>query len=75
MKYPMRGNELIRLIQGYARSRGIRCDWHPELGKDAHGLLVLGGKRCVIRNSRDRINTETLHIMVDQLGLSITDIC
>lgn len=70
----MRGNELIRRVQRYAKAQGLRCEWHPELGKGSHGLLILGGRRTVVRNPRDELKTGTLQAMLRQLGLSVRDI-
>lgn len=70
----MRGNEFIRRVQKYAKARRLHCEWHPELGKGSHGLLILGDRRTVVRNPRDELKTGTLRAMLKQLGLSSTDI-
>jgi mRNA interferase HicA len=70
----MRGNEFIRRVQKYAKARGVACEWHPELGKGSHGLLILGERRTVVRNPKDELKTGTLHAMLKQLGLLKHDI-
>lgn len=70
----MRGNEFIRRVQRHAKDRGLRFDWRPDLGKGSHGILILGERRTVVRNSRDELKTGTLHAMIKQLGLSREDI-
>lgn len=70
----VRGNEFIRRIQRYARDHGLRFEWRPDLGKGSHGILLLGERRTVVRNSKDELKTGTLHAMLKQLGLSRRDI-
>lgn len=66
----MRGNEFVRRVQRYAKAHGLPCEWHPELGKGSHGVLILGDRRTVVRNPKDELKTGTLHAMLKQLGLS-----
>lgn len=70
----MRGNEFIRRVRRYAKARGLACQWHAHLGKGSHGVLILNGRRTVVRNTRDELRTGTLHAMLGQLGLSLEDI-
>jgi mRNA interferase HicA len=70
----MRGNEFIRRVQKYAKAHSIRCEWHPDLGKGSHGVLILGERRTVVRNPKDELKTGTFHVMLKQLGLSRSDI-
>lgn len=70
----MRGNEFIRRVQKYAKARGLPCEWHHDMGKGSHGLLILGDRRTVVRNPRDELKTGTFHAMLKQLGLSRGDI-
>lgn len=70
----VRGNEFVRRVQRHAKDRGLRCEWRPDLGKGSHGILILGERRTVVRNSRDELKTGTLHAMLKQLGLSREDI-
>lgn len=70
----MRGNEFIRRVQKYAKACGLRCEWHPDLGKGSHGILILGDRRTVVRNPKDELKTGTFHGMLKQLGLSRGDI-
>lgn len=70
----MRGNEFIRRVQKYAKARGLRREWHPDLGKGSHGILILGERRTVVRNPKDELKTGTFHAMLKQLGLSRDDI-
>lgn len=70
----MRGNEFIRRAQKYAKAHGLRCTWHPDLGKGSHGLLILDDRRTVVRNAKDELKRGTFHAMLKQLGLSSDDI-
>ncbi len=51
----VRGNEFIRRVQRYAKDRGLRFEWRPDLGKGNHGILVLGDRRTVVRNPKDEL--------------------
>ena len=49
-------------------------EWHPNLGKGSHGILKLGVKKTVLRNTKDKLKTGTLHAMLKQLGLTEKDL-
>lgn len=70
----MRGNEFIRRIQKHAKAMGLAFEWRPDRGKGSHGLLILGGRRTVVRNAKDELKTGTYHAMLKQLGLTEKDI-
>ena len=70
----MKGAEFIRRVKAYAKSNGLSCEWHPDLGKGSHGVLVLGARRTVVRNAKDELKKGTLHGMLAQLGLTLNDI-
>ncbi len=70
----MRGNEFIRLIQRYAKARGMLSEWHPDKGKGSHGVLLLGDMRTVVRNPKDELRTGTYHAMLKQMGIKEKDI-
>ena len=70
----MRGNEFIRRVQKYAKAHTLPCEWHPEMGKGSHGVLILGDQRTVVRNLKDELKTGTLSAMLKQLGLSRNEI-
>jgi mRNA interferase HicA len=56
------------------RHVAYHCEWHPDLGKGSHGILILGDRRTVVRNPKDELKTGTFHAMLTQLGLSRGDI-
>jgi len=70
----MRGNEFLRKIRRLCNKRGMRFEWHPNLGKGSHGILVVGDRRTVLRNIKDELKTGTLHGMLKQLGLTKGDL-
>jgi mRNA interferase HicA len=70
----VRGNEFIRRVRAYAKTQGVRFEWHPDLGKGSHGVLILRDKRTTVRNPKDELKVGTLHAMLRQLGLSIGEI-
>ncbi len=70
----VRGNAFIRRVQRYAKDRGLRFEWRPDLGKGSHGVLILGDRRTVVHSPKDELKTGTLHAMLKQLGLAREDI-
>jgi mRNA interferase HicA len=70
----MRGSEFIRRVRRYANSHGLHCEWHPDLGKGSHGVLILGTQRTVVRNPKDELKTGTLKAMLKQLGISLVEL-
>ena len=70
----MRGNEFIRMIQKYAKAKGLACEWRADRGKGSHGLLILGDQRTVVRNPKDELKTGTYHAMLKQLGFTERDV-
>lgn len=70
----MRGNEFLRKVRRYCKGNGITFEWHPNLGKGSHGILVAGSRRTVVRNLKDELKKGTLHGMLKQLGLKLEDL-
>ncbi|MBI5443685.1 MAG: type II toxin-antitoxin system HicA family toxin [Deltaproteobacteria bacterium] len=70
----MKGSEFVRRVRAYAKIRELPFEWHPELGKGSHGVLVVGKRRTVVRNPKDELKKGTLHAMLAQLGLTIEDL-
>lgn len=70
----VRGNEFIKRVQKYAKTNGLSCEWNPERGKGSHGSLILGDRFTVVRNPKDELKTGTLHGMLKQLNLKLSDI-
>ena len=70
----VKGNEFIKRVRNYGKKHGIPVEWHPEMGKGGHGILILGNLRTVVRNPKDELKTGTLSAMLNQLGLKKEDI-
>jgi mRNA interferase HicA len=70
----MKGSEFLRLLQKLAKQKGWDCDWRPDMGKGSHGVLVVNGKRTIVRNLKDELKTGTYHAMLTQLGLKDKDL-
>ncbi|HEX9869278.1 MAG TPA: type II toxin-antitoxin system HicA family toxin [Candidatus Tectomicrobia bacterium] len=70
----MKGNEFIRKVRKLGRQRGGRVAFVAERGKGSHGTLYYGDKLTVVRNPKDELKTGTLHAMLAQLGLTLTDL-
>jgi mRNA interferase HicA len=70
----MKGNEFIRKVRKLGRRRGVTVAFVPERGKGSHGTLYYGDKLTIVRNPKDKLKTGTLHAMLAQLGLTLTDL-
>jgi mRNA interferase HicA len=70
----VRGSEFIRRVRKYASAHGLGCEWHPNLGKGSHGILILGSRRTVVRDTKDELRVGTLHAMLKQLNISRQDL-
>ena len=62
------------MIRRLAKSEGWDFEWSPGMGKGSHGVLVVNGKRTIIRNLKDELKTGTYHGMLSQLGLKDSDL-
>jgi mRNA interferase HicA len=70
----MKGSEFIRKVRKLGRQREVRVAFIPERGKGSHGTLYYGGKLTIVRNPKDELKTGTLHAMLAQLGLTLTEL-
>jgi mRNA interferase HicA len=70
----MKGSEFLRLLQKLAKQKGWDYEWRPDMGKGSHGVLVVNGKRTIVRNLKDELKTGTYHAMLNQLGLKDKDL-
>ena len=70
----MTGNEFIRKVRGLGRKRGVNVTFVAERGKGSHGTLYYGDKRTIVRNPKDELKTGTLHAMLSQLGMTLTNL-
>jgi mRNA interferase HicA len=70
----MQGSEFIRKVRKLGRQREVRVAFVPERGKGSHGTLYYGDKLTIVRNPKDELKTGTLHAMLAQLGLTLTEL-
>ena len=70
----MKGSQFIRKVRKLGRQREVRVAFIPERGKGSHGTLYYGGKLTIVRNPKDELKTGTLHAMLAQLGLTLTEL-
>lgn len=70
----MKGSEFIRRIRKLGKDRGVAVVWDETRGKGSHGTLYYGSAFTVVRNPKDELKTGTLHAMLAQLGLTLSDI-
>ena len=70
----MRGSEFIRLVERTGKQRNLAVRYVPRRGKGSHGTLFFGQQFTIVRNPKDELKTGTLHGMLRQLGLKLSDI-
>jgi mRNA interferase HicA len=70
----MRGNEFIKKVQALGKERGVRVEVDAKRGKGSHVTLRYGARFTVVRNPKDELKTGTLHAMLKQLELDLTEL-
>ncbi len=54
--------------------RGVPVAFVAERGKGSHGTLYYGDRLTVVPSAHNELKTGTLHAMLQQLGLGLTDL-
>ena len=70
----MKGVEFIRLVEKAGKQRNLAVRFVARRGKGSHGTLFFGAEFTIVRNPKDELKTGTLHGMLRQLGLKLSDI-
>ena len=70
----MKGAEFIRKVKILGNKNGIPVQFIARRGKGSHGTLFYGSRFTIVRNPKDELKKGTLHGMLDQIGLSLTDL-
>jgi len=70
----MTGREFIRRVRRLGRRSGVKVAFVAERGKGSHGTLYYGGRLTILRNPSDDLKTGTLHAMLNELGLKLSDL-
>ena len=70
----MKGNEFIRKVRKTGRKNDVQVQLVARRGKGSHQTLFYGNRFTIIRNPKDEIKTGTLHGMLEQFGLTLTDL-
>ena len=63
----------MRKIKRLARTRGISVQVVSKRGKGSHVTLHYGERRTIMQALKRELPTGTLHAMLEQLGISVTD--
>ena len=56
------------------RKRGVRVIVDERRGKGSHVTLWFGDRFTVVRNPKDELKTGTLHEMLKQIGITLSDL-
>ncbi len=70
----MKGVEFIRRVEKAGTERDMDVRYVARRGKGSHGTLFFGPHYTIVRNPKDELKTGTLHGMLKQLGLKLSDI-
>lgn len=68
------GAEFVRNVKRLGRARGVEVRLIAKRGKGSHQTLYYGAARTVVQNVKKELPTGTLHAMLEQLGLTLTDL-
>jgi mRNA interferase HicA len=72
--FTVTGNEFERRIKRLGRLRGVAVTFAPAHGKGSHGRLHFGDRFTTVKDRRKEIGPGLLKAMLDQLGLSKSDV-
>ncbi len=70
----MKGADFIRLVQRHGRKIGIRVRFDARRGKGSHGRLYYGDRFTIVPNPKHELKTGTLHAMLSDLDLKLSDL-
>ena len=70
----MTGSEFIHRVQHFAKAHGLACRVDRKRGKGSHVTLYLGTTLTIVRDPKDELKIGTLHAMLKQLGLTLSDL-
>jgi mRNA interferase HicA len=70
----MNGNEFERKIRRIARKRSVQVSFESGRGKGSHGRLYYGSRFTTLKDRRKEIGPGLLKAMLDQLGLTRSDL-
>ena len=70
----MNGHEFERKIRRIGRKRDVLVSFDSSHGKGSHGRLYYGFRFTTLKDRRKEIGPGLLKAMLDQLGLTRTDL-
>jgi mRNA interferase HicA len=70
----MTGSEFERKIRKLGRRRGVRVSFDSSHGKGSHGRLYYGDRFTTLKDRKKEIGPGLLKAMLDQLGLTRSDL-
>lgn len=70
----MNGNEFERKIRRIGRHRKVLVSFDSGHGKGSHGRLYYGNRFTTLKDRKKEIGPGLLKAMLDQLGLTRTDL-
>ncbi len=70
----MKAGELVRRVKKLARKRHMSCRFVASHGKGSHGTLYFAGRLTTVQDLKREVPPGTLHAMLEQLGLTLTDL-
>ncbi len=70
----MTGNEFIRKLKKLGKKNGVPVKILSRRGKGSHETLFYGPRFTIIIDRKKELKTGSLFGMLDQLGLSLSDL-
>lgn len=70
----MRGSELIRKIEKFAKKRNLSVQFELRRGKGSHGTLIVGERFTIIPDAKKELKSGTLTAILKQLGIERSEI-
>ena len=70
----MKAAEFVRKVRSLGKRKNVEVRFLAQRGKGSHATLYYGSARTVVQDLKRELPTGTLHAMLSQLGLRLTDI-
>jgi hypothetical protein len=65
---------LVRKVKRLGKARGVGVRFVAKRGKGNYGTLYYGSARTIVQDLKKELPAGTLHAMLEQLGLTLSDL-
>ena len=70
----MNGTEFVKCVRRLGHKNKITVRFESRPGKGSHGRLYYGSRFTTVKDRKKEIGKGLLHAMLNQLGISFSDI-